>query len=286
MDDQRYEGDDTEVDWAEARAANQARWDEMAPKHEHSYGAQDFAADPTQIWVKKDLHVLEPFLPGRSIAGLDTIHLQCHIGTDTISLARAGANVTGLDFSAESLNVARRLADSAGVRASWVQADVLDARSAVAGDFDVVFTSIGTITWLNDLGRWAEQIAALLRPGGVFYIRDGHPMLYTIDHSALPLRLRTRYFANGTAETWDDENSYEPGVTLTRTRSYEWPHALSEIIGSLLGAGLRLELFTEGRTLPWRYADFMEESPEGYVLPAELRDRVPLTYTIVASKPR
>ncbi|NKF33146.1 class I SAM-dependent methyltransferase, partial [Pseudomonas sp. BGM005] len=92
-------------------------------------------------------------LPGERLAGLDLCHLQCHIGTDTISLARSGAHVTGVDFSAPALRVAAALAERVHVDATWVETDVLDARSAVTGDFDVVYTSIGTICWLQDLDR-------------------------------------------------------------------------------------------------------------------------------------
>lgn len=282
---EKWAGDDVQISWEEARATNRAIWDERAPQHELAYGAEAFAKDPEQNRVEQDLATLAPFLPGGSVAGLDVIHLQCHIGTDTLSLARAGARVTGLDFSPESLQVAQRLTRTAGLQARWVEGDVLDARAVVEGHFDLVFTGIGALTWLADLDRWASQVAALLRPGGVFYIRDGHPMLYAMDESSLPLTVRNRYFANGTAQTWDDEGSYLPGVTTAATRTYEWPHAVSEIIGSLLRAGLRLELFTEDQTLPWRWAGFMEEGPHGYVMPAELRDRVPLTYTIIARKP-
>lgn len=158
------------------------------------------------------------------------------------------------------------------------------ARATVRGDFDVVSTGIGALTWLDDLTRWGRQVAGLLRPGGVLYIRDGHPMLYAMDESDLPLRVRNRYFANGTAQTWDDEGSYVAGVTTSRTRTYEWPHSMSEIITALLDAGLRLDLFREDKTLPWRWGSFMRVTPEGYVMPAELRDSVPLTYTLVASR--
>ncbi|WP_410602731.1 class I SAM-dependent methyltransferase, partial [Bacillus sp. SIMBA_008] len=89
-------------------------------------------------------------------------HLQCHIGTDTVSLARAGATVTGVEFSRPALRAAAELANRTGTSATWVETDVLDARNVVEGHFDVVYTSIGTITWLADLDRWAKQIAALL----------------------------------------------------------------------------------------------------------------------------
>ncbi len=117
-----------------------------------------------------------------------------------------------------ALASARALADRLGVEATWVETDVLDARAAVTGDFDVVYTSIGTICWLDDLDRWAAQVAALLRPGGVFFIRDGHPALYALDEDADELVARHRYFADGTAQQWDDAGTYAGDGTVANTR--------------------------------------------------------------------
>lgn len=272
-----------DVDWASAREQNLANWEERVPLHERAYGIEAFD-DPDHLSdvVRADLRALAPFLPGGDVAGLDVCHLQCHIGTDTLSLARAGARVTGVDFSPGALASAAALAQRLGLEASWVETDVLDARAAVAGDFDLVYTSIGTITWLPDLDRWAAQIAALLRPGGTFFIRDGHPALYALDEEAEGLVTRYRYFPDGTAHAWDAETTYVGGGALTNTRTYEWPHPLSEIVNALLGAGLELLRLDEGRTLPWRFSERMVEVEGGYEWPGEERDRVPATFTIVA----
>ena len=274
------------VDWASARAANRANWDDRVPLHEQAYGLDRFAdPDHRSDVVAEDLPVLAPFLPGGSLRGLDVCHLQCHIGTDTVSLAREGARVTGVDFSAPALASAARLADRLGVAAAWVETDVLDARAAVAGDFDVVYTSIGTICWLADLDRWAAQVAALLRPGGVFYLRDGHPALYALDEDAPELTLRYRYFGDGTAQQWDDAGTYAGDGTVAHPRTYEWPHPLSEVVGALLGAGLRLRRLDEGRTLPWRFSPRMVPAPgERWRWPGEEADRVPVTFTVVATQ--
>ena len=162
---------------------------------------------------------------------------QSRLGSSTVSLARAGANVTGVDFSGPALTVADALAARAGVQARWVETDVLDARRAVDREFDVVYTSIGTITWLEDLNRWAEQIHALLRPGGIFYIRDGHPALYALDEEAPDLTTRYRYFGDGRAQLWDDPSTYIGDGTVVHSRTYEWPHPLSEILGPTFESG-------------------------------------------------
>ena len=271
------------IDWTDAREANRLNWEDRVPLHEAAYGLDAFD-DPRHLStvVRADLPVLERFLPGASLAGLDVCHLQCHIGTDTISLARAGARVTGVDFSPAALAAASRLASKHGIEARWVEADVMDARRAVTGDFDVVYTSIGTITWLNDLTRWAAQIAALLRPGGVFYIRDGHPMLYCIDEDAPELIVRYPYFPDGRALAWDDASTYVGEGTVEHARTYEWPHPLSEVVSALLDAGLRIELFHEEQVLPWRFSPQMVEVDGGFAWPESWRPLVPCTFTVVA----
>jgi len=278
-------GNNVEIDWEAARAANLQNWDDRVPLHEAAYGLEAFD-DPHHLSdvVSDDLPVLERFATGESLSGLDLCHLQCHIGTDTVSLARAGARVTGVDFSEPALRAAAALAARTGVSATWIHTDVLEARDAVSGDFDVVYTSIGTICWLQDLDRWAAQIVALLRPGGTFFIRDGHPALLAVDEGAETLTTRYPYFGDGRAQRWDDGSTYAGDGTVAHTQTYEWPHPLSEILGALLRAGLRIVHFDEGRTLPWQFSPRMVEVPRGYAWPEGERDLIPCTFTIVARK--
>lgn len=278
-------GEHVTIGWEEARAANLANWEDRVALHEESYelGRYDEPGALSDV-VADDLRVLEPLLPDGRIAGKDVVHLQCHIGTDTVSLARAGARVTGVDFSPQALAAAERLAVRAGVEAAWVVSDVLCAAAAVAREFDVVYTSIGAICWLGDLAAWGRQVAALLRPGGLFYIRDGHPMLYTLDEDRDELVVRYRYFSDGTAQTWDEAGTYAGDGTVAHTRTYEWPHPLSEIVSALLAAGLELVLLDEGRMLPWRFSQRMVEVPGGFAWPGEERMLVPCTFTIAARR--
>jgi SAM-dependent methyltransferase len=277
-------GESAKISWDAARSANLANWNDRVPLHIEGYGLAAFD-DPDHISsvVAADLDALAAFLPN-GIAGLDVCHLQCHIGTDTLSLARRGARVTGLDFSRPALEAAAGLAHKHGAAVTWVEADVLDARAAVAGDFDLVYTSIGTIVWIADLDRWAAQVAGLLRPGGTFYIREGHPMLYTLDETRDEPVMRYSYFGDGSPQQWDEPGTYVGDGTVTNARTYQWPHALSETVNALLGAGLRILRLDEGRTLPWRFAERMSEQGEDFVWPGEERDRVPCTFTIVARK--
>ncbi|THJ68480.1 class I SAM-dependent methyltransferase [Arthrobacter echini] len=275
-----------DISWDTARSTNRENWEDRVPLHEAAYSLSAFD-DPDYFSsvIRTDLAAMAPFLPDGVISGLDVCHLQCHIGTDTVSLARAGARVTGVDFSPGALASAAGLARRLGLEATWVETDVLEARAAVKGDFDVVYTSIGTITWLPDLARWAEQVAGLLRAGGLFYIRDGHPILYALDENADGLHLSYPYFGDGEAQIWDDASTYAGDGTVTHSRTYEWAHPLSEIITSLITAGLQILHVEEGTTLPWRFSPRTIEVPDGFAWPEAERLLVPCTYTIIARKP-
>ena len=271
--------------------ANREHWNESAGLHKVSYDTDRLTSDPTALSsvVARDARLLAPFLPDGSVAGLDLVHLQCHIGTDTLSWARLGANVTGLDMSPEALAIARELSAAAGVKVEYVQSTIADAADALAGrTFDVVYTSIGVLCWLDDLDQWARLIAGLLRPGGVFYLREGHPMVQAMDCEAPAgeLRLGWPYFNCG-PQLDEGCQDYSSPVPLQHVRTYEWAHPLSEVIGSLLHAGLTLVDFQEQRDVPWRQLDWMvpDDAVDGFVLPPAQRDLCPLTYSLVAVAP-
>lgn len=287
-------GTDAVVSWETAREANLANWNDRVEIHTSGgYDLDSYRRDPAHLSqvVRVDLEALRRFLPD-AVAGLDVCHLQCHIGTDTVSLARAGARVVGVDFSRPALDAAAALAAGIGVEAEWVHTDVLDARAAVTEQlgadrtFDLVYTSIGTVGWLKDLDRWAAQIEGLLRPGGLFYIRDGHPAMYGLDENREELVTVYRYFDTGEAQVWDEEETYAGEGKLTHTRTYEFPHPFRELLPAVLGAGLEIIGFDEGKTLPWRFSEFMVEREDGdFELPAPQRELIPLTFTLVARKP-
>lgn len=289
--------DGVDISWEDARRANLANWEDRVPLHVEAYQTGALRDDPDHLStvVRTDLEALLPRLPGNSLRGVDLCHLQCHIGTDTVSLARAGARVTGIDFSPAALDAAAALAADCGVTADWIQTDVLDARAAVdrhlgpTRQFDVVYTSIGTIGWLNDLDRWAQQVASLLNPGGIFYIRDGHPMLGSLDEYAPNLTLRYRYFGDGNALQWDADGTYVGDGKVAHTRTYEWPHPISEVVTVLLRQGLDLVALDEGKTLPWQFSPRMQpvgrEPDADYEWPEGERDLVPCTFTVVARRP-
>jgi len=142
------------------------------------------------------------------------------------------------------------------------------------------------LTWLRDLTAWASSVARLLRPGGTFFVRDGHPMLYTLDDARDDLReVRYRYFPTGLAQVWDEETSYTgDDRAIAHPRTYEYPHSLSEVVEALLGAGLRLTSFGEQQTCPWLAHPLMEPVGPDWAFPEPVRQKVPTTYSITAVK--
>ncbi len=267
-------------------SVNRANWDERAPAHAASpdYALERFLGDPTFISdvVRFDLPRLG------DISGLRGIHLQCHIGTDTVSLARLGAEMTGLDFSPAALAEARRLAAATGVAAEFVQAEVYDAPRAVGGrEFDFVFTGIGALCWLPKIKPWAQVVADLLSPGGWLFIREGHPMLWTLgDRSDKLLVVADAYFEREQPTVWEDVGTYVQTDAIFRHNvTHEWNHGLGEIVTALLATGMELEMLVEHDSAPWEaLPGLMERIDNTEWRLAERPWRLPHTYTLRATK--
>jgi len=226
---------------------NQASWDERVPAHVASpdYQVGRFAADPEFLSevVRFDLPRLG------DVNGLRGVHLQCHIGTDTVSLARLGASMTGLDFSAPAVAAAQELAAAAGADTRFVQGDVYAAPDLLGrGQFELVYTGIGALCWLPDIRRWAEVVAALLAPGGRLFIREGHPMLWALadERDDGLLVVDYPYFERPEPMVFDSDSTYATTeATFANTTTHEWNHGLAEIITALMDAGLDLTALAE-----------------------------------------
>jgi SAM-dependent methyltransferase len=232
-------------------AVNKANWDERAVLHAASpdYGFETYVSDPEHL--SGVLRFDRPRLG--DLGGLRAVHLQCHIGTDTVSLSRLGASVTGLDFSGPALEQARRFASAANAEIDFHEANVYDAVEVLgAGRFDLVYTGIGALCWLPSIARWAAVVAGLLRPGGRLFIREGHPMLWTLDETADPAWPRYPYFEHAEPLVFDEPETYvSTDRPLRNSVSHSWNHSLGEIITALLDNGLTLTAFTEHDSVPW-----------------------------------
>jgi SAM-dependent methyltransferase len=232
---------------------NRASWDERAPAHAASpnYAFDRFVADPGYISdvVRFDLPRLG------DIKGLRGVHLQCHIGTDTISLSRLGARMTGLDFSGAALDEARRLAAAADADVEFVESDVYSAPDVLdRASYDLVFTGIGALCWLPDITRWAGVVGALLRPGGRLFIREGHPMLWSLSDTRDDdlIVVEYPYFELPEPMVFDEGGTYvETDVEFTNNVTHEWNHGLGEVVTALLGEGFEITMLEEHDSVPW-----------------------------------
>jgi SAM-dependent methyltransferase len=271
----------------EYKQVNRANWDDRAAAHAASpgYRVEQFVADPGYLSdvVRFDLPRLG------EVRGLTGVHLQCHIGTDTISLARLGARMTGLDFSGASLAHARRIAAEAHAEVEFVESDVYDAPTVLpTATFDLVFTGIGALGWLPDIDRWAQVVASLLKPGGRLFLREGHPVLWALA-GARPdnlLVLQDPYFELQEPRTGRSGGTYvQTDATFTHNLRHVWNHGLGEIVTALLDNGLRLTGLTEHDSVPWEHLPGQMERIEGGEWRLSDRPwRLPHSYTLQAVK--
>jgi SAM-dependent methyltransferase len=273
------------ADW---RAANRANWDERVPVHVASaiYDASDLRAG------RGTLNPIEEAELG-PVAGLRVLHLQCHFGMDTLTLAQRGADVVGLDFSGPAIEQARRLASELGLadRARFVHADVYDAPAAVGRpqDFDLVFTTWGTIGWLPDIEGWAEVVTHFLAPGGALYFADGHPAALVLDDAAatadgmpgffVPYFQREPLVMVDHSDYADDQARIESGT------QYSWMHPVSAILGALMHRGLRLDFLHEHERVPWRMFKTLVKDSDGMWRWPD-KTWLPLSLSLRASRPR
>jgi SAM-dependent methyltransferase len=231
-------------------AANRRNWDERVAIHRRDRAG--FYAMDRFLAGEKELQAIGSGELG-DVAGKRLIHLQCHFGIDTLILARHGARVTGLDFSPAAIAEAKALATETGLAAEFVCADIYDARENVTGDFDIVYTTWGTICWLPDIPRWAQVIAALLAPGGYLYFADAHPNMLILEER--DGRLVHEFPIDTPPDAplvFNETQTYTGDPTpLTAARTHQWIHSLSRIVGALLDADLTLEFLHEHPTLPW-----------------------------------
>lgn len=271
-------------------AENRLNWDDRAEVHAASefYEVEKLIADPAKVsgTAQRDYNVLRPHLPENGLAGASVLHLQCHIGTDTLSWVRLGAReVWGLDFSPASLDHARRIARRAGANVTYVQGDARHAADIIDRSFDVVVTGTGAICWLPDLGDWAHSIARLLVPGGVFLLRDDHPLLDALAYEGMTV---TEDYLSGTGSIdYEDDGSYTENSegAIAHTANHNWRHDFQEILGSLLEVGLVIEGFHELPYAEWHALPFLERTNDVWTMPKGM-PLIPLCFAVVARKPR
>lgn len=263
------------VDW---RGLNHANWDDRVPVHLASefYDLAGFRAGADS---------LRPFEAAEAgdVTGKRLVHLQCHVGLDTLSWARNGALVTGLDFSEPAIEAARSLAADLAIDASFVVADVYDAVTALGGRlFDVVYTGTGALVWLPDIPRWAGVVAALLEPGGFLYLVEGHPYAQILDHAQGASIVADYFDDQPTVE--DFPYTYTDGPALKHTKQVQFQHGIGQIVTALANEGLRIDLLNEHDFDAFRRFESLEAHGGQYRFPAG-RGRVPMMFSLRATRP-
>lgn len=260
---------------------NRRSWDERVPIH----AASQFYDLPSFERGRCSLRPLEVAEVG-DVRGRSLLHLQCHFGQDTLSWARRGARVTGVDFSASAIGLARELNDRLGLDARFICSDLYELPRHLDQTFDVVFTSYGVLCWLPDLTRWAEIIAGALRPGGVFYLAETHPLAYVFDDDAEPRTMHPRFdYTTRAPLRWSEESTYaDRSVRLQHTTTWLWNHGLGEIVGALLAAGLRLEFLHEWPFCVYPMFAGMVQGDDGWWRLPEGCPELPLTVSLRAAR--
>lgn len=264
------------------RAENKLNWNERVEGHLTGYRVDRYINDPNHL---SDCVTFDKDRLG-DLNGLDVLHLQCHIGTDTITLARMGANVTGIDFAPDAIAAAQDICAKSGTPGRFIEAELYDAPAVLDEQFDMVYTGIGALCWLPDIDGWAAVVDHFVKPGGRLFITEAHPITWTIDDERDDdvLQIVRPYF-EGRMSTWDADFSYLGDATIANTRTNEWNHGLGEIFTALLKRCFEIKLFEEHRTIPWRVTEAMVEDPEGWFqMPEAIADQIPLMYTLVAQK--
>ncbi len=277
----RYTGSGGSMaDW---RRLNRANWDERVPVHVAS-PFYDVAG-----W-KAGRDALAPFEPEEvgEVAGRDLVHLQCHFGLDTLSWARRGARVTGLDFSEPAVAAARQLAAEAGLDARFVRSDVYDAVSALGATYDIVYTSHGVLGWLPDLDRWADVVFALLRPGGIMYLSEFHPLSWCFAQGTqareVGVGAEHDYFAADPLDI-DEAGTYADRDAATHSnRTVEFQHTLGEMVSVLCARGLQIEFLRERDWTLFQQFDWLQACERTYHQP-EGAARIPLMFSLRARRP-
>ena len=273
-------------DW---RELNRAQWDERTGIHLAEGSYYDLA--PLRAGHGR-LHQIEEAELG-PVAGLRILHLQCHFGADTLSLAQRGATVVGLDFSPAAIDAARTLAAELRLadRARFVLSDLYDAREAIPepASFDLVYVTWGTLCWLPDVAGWAAIVAHFLKPGGRLYHAEVHPMAWMHDdETALPNGKPgwfVPYLGREPIPPVDPRDYADPKARLKNAAKVEWVHPLSDILNGLIQAGLRLDWLHEHARLPWRMFKALERRDDGEWQWPD-RPWLPLAVSLQATRPR
>jgi 2-polyprenyl-3-methyl-5-hydroxy-6-metoxy-1,4-benzoquinol methylase len=255
--------------------ANKELWNKRTAIHKESafYDIGSFKAGKSSL-NETELRELG------DVNGKSMLHLQCHFGMDTLSWSRLGAKCTGVDLSDEAINIARGLNDDLKLNAEFICSNVYDLKDHLQDQFDIVFTSYGVIGWLPDLDKWAELIAYYLKPGGIFFMAEFHPFIWTFDDDFKELKY---YYHNEEVIEINSQGTYTDREADIRAKEFSWNHSISEVLNALIKHGLKIESFNEFNYSPYNcFKNMVEENGRFYIRGME--KKIPMVYSLKAMK--
>ncbi len=256
---------------------NRESWNELTTLHANSifYDIDSFKKGKTSL---NHIEIKEL----GDIKGKKLLHLQCHFGMDTLSLARQGAEVVGVDISDISIQKATELSNELKLSARFVRSNIYDIESVLNETFDIVYTSYGAINWLNDLDKWAKIISRYLKPNGIFYMVEFHPFIYTLNNNS---EISDSYFKSQALET-AVEKSYtdRSKVSNENLKHVEWHHSLSEVLNSLITNGLKIEFLNEFPYQVYNCFPNLTENEKGRWVSDKYGGKIPHMYSVKAKK--
>lgn len=257
--------------------ANKELWNNKTPIHKNS----DFYDLSSFLEGKSSLMPIETSELG-DLKGKKILHLQCHFGMDSLSMARAGAKLTGVDFSDAAIEEAKKLNDQLELDAEFICCNVYDLEQHLNDTFDIVFTSYGVIGWLPDLDAWAKLIKRFLNPGGFFYMAEFHPVVWMMDEEFKEIKY---YYQNKELITVQQQGTYADRDAALKGMEYSWNHGLGEVLNALLTQGMQLQFLNEFTYSPYSCFNNLVKGDDGNYRVKGLEDKIPMVYSIKMLKP-
>jgi len=256
--------------------ANKDLWNQRTAVHKDStfYDLARFKAG-TNVLTPIELNEIGD-VKDRSL-----LHLQCHFGMDTMSFSRLGAKCIGVDLSDDAVKLAREINNELKLDAKFVCCNVYDTSEFVKEQFDIVFTSYGTIGWLPDLDPWAKVICERLKPGGFFYIAEFHPVVWIFDDEFTHVKY---YYDNRELIVTENEGTYTDRDADIKGKEYSWNHSISEVLNALINAGLKIDFFNEHMYSPYPCFRNVVESEKDRWHIKGMEGKIPMVYSLRASK--
>ena len=275
----------TTDDHDQAFAWNRTAWDERVPAHWASAMYRQHADALRAGGHDLADHIVEGL---GNVRGKSLVHLQCHMGMETLGWSRLGADAMGIDFSEAAIEKAEQFRDELGLDTRFICANVYDIPELVRETFDFVFVSVGSLCWLPDVKRWAGVVAGLLKPGGRLYLNDSHPLCDILDDAESGSGFTVSWpYLHDDGIIEDCDVTYADGDhRFANARMVDWVHPIGEVVNALIDAGMQIRRLEESPRFVWpAYRQMEQVDPNHWELNEPWRGKLPGEYTLIADKP-